>query len=75
MNKLQNTVIIYTLEVCFKSEVRATHRFLQTDLFELSHSGVEESLQGLLPLLQSCNPLSLQLVVLAALNIYTSQNI
>lgn len=51
----------------------ATHCFLQTDLFELSHSAVEESLQGLLPLLQSCNPLSLQLAVLAALNIYTTQ--
>lgn len=52
----------------------ATHRFLQTDLFELPHSAVEESLQGLLPLLQSCDPLSLQLAVLAALNIYTTQN-
>lgn len=49
-----------------------THGLLQTDLSELPHSRVEQSLQGLLPLLKSCDPLSLQLAVLAVLNIYAA---
>lgn len=57
----------------FKSGV--THCFLQADLSELSNAAVEQSLQGLLPLLKSYDPLSLQLAVLAALNIYTAQSI
>lgn len=75
MPEVYGVSMLQLSHVCFKSEERATHCFLQTDLFELSHSGVEESLEGLLPLLQSCNPLSLQLAVLAALNIYTTQHI
>lgn len=46
-----------------------THRFLQADLLELSHSGAEQRLQSLLPLLKSRHALRLQLAVRAALNI------
>lgn len=58
----------------FFTEGGVTHCFLQTDLSELSHSTVEQSLQGLLPLLQRCDPLSLQLAVLAVLNIYAASD-
>lgn len=49
--------------------VGGTHRFLQADLLELSHSGAEQRLQNLLPLLKSRHALRLQLAVRAALNI------
>lgn len=58
----------------FFTEGGVTHCFLQTDLSELSHSTVEQSLQGLLPLLQGCDPLCLQLAVLAVLNIYAASD-
>lgn len=54
--------------------VGRTHRFLQADLLEFSHSGAEQSLQSLLPLLKGRHPLRLQLAVRAALNICRRQN-
>lgn len=57
---------------CPVKEGCVTHGFLQTDLSELPHAAVEQSLQGLLPLLKSCDPLRLQPAVLAVLNIYAA---
>lgn len=74
MNRMKFISVLYLVKtkvkLCFESAVGKTYCFLQTDLFELSHSGAEQSLQRLLPLLKSCDPLSLQLAVRAALNIY-----
>lgn len=51
-----------------------THGLLQTDVSELPHPAVEQSLQGLLALLKSCDALSLLLAVLAVLTIYAASD-